>query len=65
MPERPRQDRPTTLSTGEAARRAGVSARTLYRYEADGLIVAIRLPRGHRRFRIEDIDALFQTQEAS
>jgi excisionase family DNA binding protein len=61
MPQRPDEDRGTYLTTSQAAKRAGVSNRTLYRYEADGKIAAaVRLPSGHRRFRPEDIDAMFK-----
>lgn len=38
------------VSSGEAAKELGVSMRTLYRWEAEGKIVAERTPGGHRRY---------------
>jgi excisionase family DNA binding protein len=35
-----------------------ISERTLWRYQDDGHITAVRLPSGHRRFRPADVDAL-------
>ena len=50
------------LSARQAADRAGVSARTLKRWIADGLLPAFRLPspkgRGHLRIRLADLEAL-------
>lgn len=46
------------LTTGEAAKRLGVSVATLRRYEAQGKISARRTPGGSRRFSQADIDAL-------
>jgi len=47
------------LSTGQAARRLGISVRTLYRWEGAGRLKAvIRLPTGQRRFSSREIDAL-------
>lgn len=40
-----------------AARALGVSENTIRRWEERGLIPAIRLPSGVRRFRREDIEA--------
>jgi excisionase family DNA binding protein len=42
----------------EAARGLGVHENTLRRWEERGLIKAVRLPTGVRRFRSEDIRAL-------
>lgn len=41
-----------------AARELGVSENTLRRWEQRGLLHAVRLPSGVRRFRTEDIAAL-------
>jgi len=41
-----------------AARELGVSENTLRRWEERGLLRAVRLPSGVRRFRPEDIAAL-------
>ena len=46
------------LTTSQAARVLGVHPATLRGYEADGLIVARRLPGGYRRWRRGDLLAL-------
>lgn len=46
------------LGVGEAADRLGVHKNTLGRWEEKGLIRAIKLPTGIRRFRSEDVDQL-------
>lgn len=46
------------LGVREAARRLGVHENTLRRWEQAGLIRAVKLPTGVRRFRAEDIEAL-------
>lgn len=48
------------LTPGEAAKRLNVSTRTLWRYQAEGRITPRRLPSGHRRFLVEDVDRLLQ-----
>jgi excisionase family DNA binding protein len=49
------------LSIGQAAGVAGVSVRTIYRYEADGsLRPAQRTPGGHRRYRRADVEAIVE-----
>jgi excisionase family DNA binding protein len=53
----------TLLKTTEAATLAGVSIRTLYRWEALGYIAALRTPSGHRRFRRSDVEALLTEPE--
>jgi len=65
MPDRPVEDRSTYLTSGQAAKRAGINRKTLVRYESAGKVHSFRLPSGHRRFRPEDIDALFDTPVAS
>jgi putative resolvase len=46
------------LGVREAARRLGVHENTLRRWEQAGLIRAVKLPTGVRRFRAEDIERL-------
>jgi putative resolvase len=48
----------TLLGVREAARRLGVHENTLRRWEQAGLIRAVKLPTGVRRFRAEDIERL-------
>ena len=49
------------LSTGQAAKRLGISVRTIYRWEAAGRLVPItRLGSGQRRFSSRDVDALLR-----
>ena len=45
------------MQVREAARALGVSENTIRRWEERGLIPAVRLPSGVRRFRPEDIKA--------
>jgi excisionase family DNA binding protein len=46
------------LGVREAARRLGVHENTLRRWEQSGLIHAVKLPTGVRRFRAEDVERL-------
>jgi excisionase family DNA binding protein len=46
------------LGVREAARRLGVHENTLRRWEQSGLINAVKLPTGVRRFREEDVERL-------
>jgi excisionase family DNA binding protein len=46
------------LGVREAARRLGVHENTLRRWEQSGLIRAVKLPTGVRRFRAEDVEQL-------
>jgi putative resolvase len=50
----------TLLGVREAARRLGVHENTLRRWEQSGLIRAVKLPTGVRRFRAEDIERLHE-----
>ena len=51
------------LRTGEACRILCVHSNTLRRWSEQGVIKAYRLgPRGDRRFRLEDITALFTAE---
>ena len=52
------------LSTGQTAKRLGISVRTIYRWEAAGRLVPIsRLPSGQRRFSSRDSDALLRSRD--
>lgn len=48
----------TLMQVREAARHLGVHENTLRRWEERGLISAVRLPSGVRRFRAEDIEGM-------
>jgi excisionase family DNA binding protein len=48
------------LGVREAARRLGVHENTLRRWEQAGLIRAVKLPTGVRRFREEDVERLYE-----
>ncbi len=48
--------KPLTIS--EAARRVGVHANTLRSWADKGLVKAIRLPSGYRRFTAEEIERI-------
>jgi len=60
MTDNPSQATASWLSPAEAAKHAGVSVRTLYRYEARGALRSVRLPSGVRRYRKEDIERLLE-----
>jgi hypothetical protein len=51
---------PELLQVRAAALRLGVHENTLRGWEKAGLIPAVRLPSGVRRFRVEDVDQLSQ-----
>ncbi len=56
-------DTKQTLSTGQAAKRLGVSIRTLYRWEAAGRLRPMtRLPSGQRRFSVREVDSLLRAK---
>ena len=46
------------LTPIEAARRLGITVRTLHRWEEAGFITAVRTPYGHRRYSPADIEKL-------
>jgi excisionase family DNA binding protein len=48
------------IGVREAARRLGVHENTLRRWEQSGLIHAVKLPTGVRRFREEDVQKLYE-----
>ncbi|MDO5677498.1 MAG: MerR family DNA-binding transcriptional regulator [Propionibacteriaceae bacterium] len=45
-----------SFTVGEAARKLGVSTRTLHRWEARGKIKPFRTPGGQRRFTADEIN---------
>lgn len=49
------------LTPAQAAKRLGISPRTLWRYQHAGRISPVLLPSGHRRFRPADLDRLAAT----
>jgi excisionase family DNA binding protein len=49
---------PKLLGVRSAAEQLGVHENTLRRWEQNGLVDAVRLPSGVRRFRADDISAL-------
>lgn len=51
-------DEPQLLSISVAAKRLGISQGTLRIYAEKGIIPVITLPRGHRRFKPEDVERL-------
>ena len=46
------------MTPGEVCRLLKISERTLWRYQDDGHIKAVRLPSGHRRFLRSDVEQL-------
>ena len=44
------------LTVGQAASRIGIHPNTLRSYAAAGLIAFLRLPGGHRRFAVADVE---------
>ncbi|MCB5167344.1 IS607 family transposase [Streptomyces bambusae] len=52
------------VSTGKAARRLGVSTRTLRRYTLEGVLEDRRSPGGRRVFRVGDLDVLARKRGA-
>lgn len=54
---------PDLLTTVEVSRRLRVSVATVNRYAREGLLRAVVLPGGQRRFHPEDIDRLLTPVE--
>lgn len=52
---------PDLLTTVEVSERLRVSVATVNRYAREGLLPAVTLPGGQRRFRQTDIDKLLDT----
>lgn len=60
----PDPDAPDELLTPlEAAKRLGITVRTLHRWEAGGFIESVRTPYNHRRFRRSDVEKLLTRNE--
>ena len=57
----PETDEP--LTPIEAARRLGITVRTLHRWEEAGFITSVRTPYGHRRYSPADVDKLLTRGE--
>lgn len=53
---------PSVLTPGEVCARLRVSRQTLATWAREGQIPAITLPGGHRRYRLEDIEAIERGQ---
>lgn len=49
---------PKLLTISTAAKRLGISQGTLRIYAEKGTIPVIKLPSGHRRFRLDDVERL-------
>jgi transposase-like protein len=56
---------PELMQVRAAARELGVHENTLRRWEEAGLINAVRLPSGVRRFRVEDVTRVREEMYAS
>jgi len=50
------------LSTGQAAKRLGVSVRTVYRWEETGRLHPVRLPSGQRRFYSREVERILRAR---
>jgi excisionase family DNA binding protein len=61
--ESPEDD--TLLSPRQAEQLLGVGPRTISRYVAEGRLVALRLPGGHRRFRRTDVLDLLTPEKSA
>src|SRR5579875_3041895 len=51
-----------TISTGQVAKRLGITVRSVYRWEAAGRLHPIRLPTGQRRFSSREVDRLLRAR---
>lgn len=58
MKSRHTQNEGAMVPIGTAAAELGVSIETLRRWEAEGRLTSTRTIGGHRRYRLEDLDAL-------
>ena len=48
------------LTPEQAGARLGIGAKTLTRWADTGRIKCVRLPSGHRRYRLSDVDAILR-----
>ena len=53
----------TLLSIKQAAEFLGISKKTLYRYDEQGILKPLRVPSGHRRYRKSDLESFLRTME--
>jgi excisionase family DNA binding protein len=58
----PASSAPKLLNISQAAKRLGVSIRTLRRWEQAGKLDSLRTPGGHRRYTLEQIDRVKNTK---
>lgn len=58
MPETSDDAPDAYMTPAEVCALLRISERTLWRYQDDGHITAVRLPSGHRRFRVADVERL-------
>jgi excisionase family DNA binding protein len=56
------KDQGALLTIRQAADRAGVSIDTIRRWANQGLLPCLRTPGKQRRFRADDIDAIYQAE---
>ena len=56
---------PEWLTTSEAAERLGVHSKTVTVWAREGRLRAYLTPGGHRRFRVEDVDALLKRERSA
>jgi excisionase family DNA binding protein len=52
-------------TTGEAAQLLGVSDRTVVNWARAGLLAHFTTPGGHRRYRVEDVQAFLHQRSSS
>ncbi len=50
------------IRPGEAAKMLGVTTQTLKNMEDRGILTTIRLPGGHRRYKISEIEAILNKE---
>lgn len=53
----------TLLSIKQAADFLGISRKTLYRYDEQGILKPLRMPSGHRRYRKSDLEEFARKME--
>jgi excisionase family DNA binding protein len=50
----------TWLTPHEAAKRLGITVRTLHRWEQEGRVTPVRTPHNHRRYDAAQIDTILR-----
>lgn len=53
------------LTVADVAKRAKVHPETVRRWTRDGLLKAVTLPSGHKRYAPADVDAILTPQDAA